>query len=130
MAFIDRDSGPGGIPEMPMLPENDVMANITELPQQPGVFEFDDGSAVVGDYDDRMGVVPGVAFDGNLADVIDSAILGRIASDLVGYIDDDLSSRQDWEDTYKQGLEFLGMKTEERTEPFEGSSGVIHPLLA
>ena len=130
MAFIDRDSGPGGIPEMPMLPENDVMANITELPQQPGVFEFDDGSAVVGDYDDGMGVVPEVAFDGNLADVIDSAILGRIASDLVGYIDDDLSSRQDWEDTYKQGLEFLGMKTEERTEPFEGSSGVIHPLLA
>ena len=130
MAFIDRDSGPGGIPEMPMLPENDVMANITELPQEPGVFEFDDGSAVVGDYDDGMGVVPEVAFDGNLADVIDSAILGRIASDLVGYIDDDLSSRQDWEDTYKQGLEFLGMKTEERTEPFEGSSGVIHPLLA
>ena len=130
MAFIDRDSGPGGIPEMPMLPENDVMANITELPQQPGVFEFDDGSAVVGDYDDGMGVVPEVAFDGNLADVIDSAILGRIASDLVGYIDDDLSSREDWEDTYKQGLEFLGMKTEERTEPFEGSSGVIHPLLA
>ena len=130
MAFIDRDSGPGGIPEMPMLPENDVMANITELPQEPGVFEFDDGSAVVGDYDDGMGVVPEVAFDGNLADVIDSAILGRMASDLVGYIDDDLSSRQDWEDTYKQGLEFLGMKTEERTEPFEGSSGVIHPLLA
>jgi hypothetical protein len=130
MAFIDRDSGPGGIPEMPMLPENDVMANITELPQQPGVFEFDDGSAVVGDYDDGMGVVPEVAFDGNLADIVDSAILGRIASDLVGYIDDDLSSRQDWEDTYKQGLEFLGMKTEERTEPFEGSSGVIHPLLA
>ena len=83
MAFIDRDSGPGGIPEMPMLPENDVMANITELPQQPGVFEFDDGSAVVGDYDDGMGVVPEVAFDGNLADVIDSAILGRIASDLL-----------------------------------------------
>ena len=130
MAFIDRDSGPGGIPEMPMLPENDVMANITELPQQPGVFEFDDGSAVVGDYDDGMGVAPEVAFDGNLADIVDSAILGRVASDLVGSIEDDLSSRQDWEDTYKQGLEFLGMKTEERTEPFEGSSGVIHPLLA
>jgi len=130
MAFIDRDSGPGGIPEMPMLPEENVLANITELPPEPGVFEFDDGSAVVGDYDDGMEPLPDVGFDGNLADVIDSSILGRIASDLVGYIDDDLSSRQDWEDTYKQGLEFLGMKTEERTEPFEGSSGVIHPLLA
>jgi len=130
MAFIDRDSGPGGIPEMPMLPEENVLANITELPPEPGVFEFDDGSAVVGDYDDGMEPLPDVGFDGNLADVIDSSVLGRIASDLVGYIDDDLSSRQDWEDTYKQGLEFLGMKTEERTEPFEGSSGVIHPLLA
>jgi hypothetical protein len=130
MAFIDRDSGPGGIPEMPMLPEENVLANIPELPQQPGVFEFDDGSAIVGDYDDGMGVAPTVAFDGNLADVIDSSILGRISSDLVGSIEDDLSSRQDWEDTYKQGLEFLGMKTEERTEPFEGSSGVVHPLLA
>ena len=130
MAFIDRDSGPGGIPEMPMLPEENVLANIPELPQQPGVFEFDDGSAIVGDYDDGMGVVPTVAFDGNLADVIDSSVLGRISSDLVGSIEDDLSSRQDWEDTYKQGLEFLGMKTEERTEPFEGSSGVVHPLLA
>lgn len=130
MAFIDRDSGPGGIPEMPMLPEENVLANIPELPQQPGVFEFDDGSAIVGDYDDGMGFAPTVAFDGNLADVIDSSVLGRISSDLVGSIEDDLSSRQDWEDTYKQGLEFLGMKTEERTEPFEGSSGVVHPLLA
>ena len=71
-----------------------------------------------------------VPFDGNLADVIDEAELNRISSDLVGSIEDDLSSREDWEDTYKTGLEFLGMKTEERTEPFEGSSGVIHPLLA
>jgi len=130
MAFIDRDSGPGGIPEIPMLPQENVLADIPQLPQQPGVFEFDDGSAVVGNYDDEMDVTPSVAFDGNLADVIDSALLGRISSDLVGSIEDDLSSRQDWEDTYKQGLEFLGMKTEERTQPFEGSSGVVHPLLA
>ena len=130
MAFIDRDSGPGGVPEMPILPEENVLADIPELPPEPGVFEFDDGSAVVGDYDDGMGIAPEVPFDGNLADVVDPAILGRIASDLVGLIDDDLASREDWEDTYKQGLEFLGMKTEERTEPFEGSSGVVHPLLA
>ena len=130
MAFIDRDSGPGGIPEMPILPEENVLTDIPELPPEPGVFEFDDGSAVVGDYDDGMGVAPEVPFDGNLADIVDPAILGRIASDLVGLIDDDLASREDWEDTYKQGLEFLGMKTEERTEPFEGSSGVVHPLLA
>jgi hypothetical protein len=85
---------------------------------------------VVGEFEEEMEAKPQVPFDGNLAEVIDEAELGRISSDLVGSIEDDLSSREDWEDTYKKGLEFLGMKTEERSEPFEGSSGVIHPLLA
>jgi hypothetical protein len=56
--------------------------------------------------------------------------LGQISNDLIGSIDDDFSSRQDWEDTYKRGLDYLGMQNEERVEPFEGSSGVVHPLLA
>jgi hypothetical protein len=106
------------------------MENVIDLPAQPGVTEFDDGSAVVGEFEEEMEAKPQVPFDGNLAEVIDEAELGRISSDLVGSIEDDLSSREDWEDTYKKGLEFLGMKTEERSEPFEGSSGVIHPLLA
>jgi len=130
MAFIDREAGPGGIPEMPIAPESGIMTELTELAQDPGLFEFDDGSAIVGEYSEEEEVMPPLPFDGNLAEVIDDSILGRIASDLVGDIEDDLSSRQEWEDTYKQGLEFLGMKTEERTEPFAGSSGVIHPLLA
>ena len=130
MAFIDRDAGPGGIPEMPMVPEAGIMTDLPELPQDPNLFEFDDGSAIVGDYEDDTIMQEPVPFDGNLAEGIDDAALGRIASDLVGSIEDDLASREDWEDTYKQGLEFLGMKTEERSEPFEGSSGVIHPLLA
>ena len=130
MAFIDREAGPGGVPEMPIAPENGIMTELTELDQDPGLFEFDDGSAIVGDYSEEEEEMPPLPFDGNLAEVIDDSILGRIASDLVGDIEDDLSSRQEWEDTYKQGLEFLGMKTEERTEPFAGSSGVIHPLLA
>jgi hypothetical protein len=113
-----------------MIPEEPIMENVIDLPAQPGVTEFDDGSAVVGEFEEEMEAKPQVPFDGNLAEVIDEAELGRISSDLVGSIEDDLSSREDWEDTYKKGLEFLGMKTEERSEPFEGSSGVIHPLLA
>ena len=67
---------------------------------------------------------------GTLADVIDEAELGRISSDpWLNSIEDDLASREDWEDTYKRGLEFLGMKTEGASEPFEGSSGVIHPIV-
>jgi len=127
---VERGLGAGGLPETPMIPEEPIMENVIDLPAQPGVTEFDDGSAVVGEFEEEMEAKPQVPFDGNLAEVIDEAELGRISSDLVGSIEDDLSSREDWEDTYKKGLEFLGMKTEERSEPFEGSSGVIHPLLA
>tara|TARA_R100001443_G_scaffold82102_1_gene89112 strand:+ start:543 stop:3032 length:2490 start_codon:yes stop_codon:yes gene_type:complete len=126
---IERGLGAGGIPEETSLDEG-LLQNIIELPQQPSVTEFTDGSAIVGEFQDEQPPAMTVPFDGNLADVIDEAELDRISSDLVGSIEDDLSSREDWEDTYKTGLEFLGMKTEERTEPFEGSSGVIHPLLA
>ena len=127
---VERGLGAGGPADVPMIPDEGMIENVIEMPAQPGITEFDDGSAVVGDYEDEMEPRPDVPFDGNLADVIDEAELGRISSDLVGSIEDDLSSREDWEDTYKKGLEFLGMKTEERSEPFEGSSGVIHPLLA
>ena len=126
---IERGLGAGGIPEEVPLNEG-LLQNIFELPQQPNVTEFTDGSAIVGEFQGEQPPAMTVPFDGNLADVVDEAELGRISSNLVGSIEDDLSSREDWEDTYKTGLEFLGMKTEERTEPFEGSSGVIHPLLA
>tara|TARA_R110002020_G_scaffold18150_2_gene63905 strand:- start:4329 stop:6812 length:2484 start_codon:yes stop_codon:yes gene_type:complete len=127
---IERGLGAGGLPQDPMVAEAESLQNVIDLPAQPGVTEFDDGSAVVGEFEEQADIPASVPFDGNLADVIDEADLGRISSDLIGSIEDDLASREDWEDTYKTGLEFLGMKTEDRTEPFEGSSGVIHPLLA
>lgn len=127
---VERGLGSGGLPEAPMIPEEDILQNVIDLPAQPGVTEFDDGSAIIGEYEEEQAPIADVGFDGNLAEVVDEAELGRISSDLVGSIEDDLAAREDWEDTYKRGLEFLGMKTEERSEPFEGSSGVIHPLLA
>ena len=125
---IERDAGPGGMMngQMPIQGE-DIL--IEQLGQSPGIYEFDDGSAIVGEYTE-MEETQAIAFDSNLAEFMDDSDLGQISSTLTGNIDDDFSSRQDWEDTYKQGLEFLGMKYEERVEPFEGSSGVIHPLLA
>jgi len=89
---------------------------------------MDDGTMVFG-QEDLMGDMP-VPFNANLAEVIDDADLGRIYSDLMGSIDDDKSSRKEWVDQYTEGLKFLGMKFEDRTEPFDGASGVIHPLLA
>lgn len=71
-----------------------------------------------------------IPFDANLAEFVDDSELTRISSDLVNEIEEDMSSRQDWEDTYKRGIELLGMNYEERSQPFEGASGVVHPLLA
>ena len=89
---------------------------------------MDDGTMVFGEGD--LDMEAPLAFDANLAEVIDQADLGRIYSDLMGDIDDDKSSRKEWIDQYTEGLKFLGMKFEDRTEPFDGASGVIHPLLA
>jgi hypothetical protein len=69
-------------------------------------------------------------FDENLAEMLDSGELAEIAGDLIGDFDDDISSRKDWIQTYVDGLELLGMKVEDRTEPWPGACGVYHPLLA
>jgi len=71
-----------------------------------------------------------VAFDSNLAEYLDSGELGKIGSKLISAYEDDLHSRQDWYETFKDGLELLGIKSDPRSEPFQGSSGVYHPLLA
>lgn len=69
-------------------------------------------------------------FDANLAEFMSQGDLTEIAGDLLGDFDDDISSRKDWIQTYVDGLELLGMKIEERTEPWEGACGVYHPLLS
>jgi len=62
--------------------------------------------------------------------LMDDSELNVLKNDLMDNIDADKDSRSEWEKTYRDGLEFLGMKTEERAQPFEGASGVMHPLLA
>jgi hypothetical protein len=69
-------------------------------------------------------------FNDNLAELIPDSQLAEIAGDLIGDYDDDVGSRKDWIQTYVDGLELLGLKIEERTEPWEGACGVYHPLLA
>ena len=68
-------------------------------------------------------------FNENLAEKIDEDELVGLATDLIGDYDDDISSRKDWVQTYVDGLELLGLKIEERTEPWPGACGVYHPLL-
>ena len=69
-------------------------------------------------------------FNENLADTLDEGQLTELAGDLLGEFEEDLSSRKDWIQTYVDGLELLGMKVEDRTEPWPGACGVYHPLLS
>lgn len=69
-------------------------------------------------------------FDANLAEYMSEDELQSLAGDLIGDFDEDVSSRKDWMQTYVDGIQLLGMKIEERTEPWEGACGVYHPLLS
>ena len=69
-------------------------------------------------------------FDANLAEYLDEAYLETIASDLISQVDEDVASRKDWLQTYVDGLELLGLRIEERAEPWEGACGVYHPIMA
>ena len=95
--------------------------------QESDVEIQEDGSALLGPAPEMQ---MSSEFDENLADIISKSELDRIYVSLTSSIDDDKSSREDWEKTYTDGLKYLGMKFDEtRSEPFEGASGVTHPLL-
>jgi len=72
----------------------------------------------------------GEDFGANLAEHVTEEELQMLASDLLGDFDSDIASRKDWIQTYVDGLELLGMKIEDRAEPWEGACGVYHPLLS
>ena len=110
-------------------PEGVTSVEIEEPELAPNVTEMDDGSVVIGEIEEQIAPIQ-VPFNANLAEFIDDTELGRISSDLVGEVQEDINSRKEWEDQYKSGLELLGMNYEDRAEPFEGASGIVHPLLA
>ena len=68
-------------------------------------------------------------FDANLAEYMDDKELASLAGDLIGDFDKDISDRKEWIQTYVDGLKLLGLKYEERTEPWQGACGVFHPML-
>ena len=110
-------------------PEGVTSVEVEEAELAPNVTEMDDGSVVIGEIEEQIAPIQ-VPFNANLAEFIDETELGRISSDLVGEVQEDINSRKEWEDQYKSGLELLGMNYEDRAEPFEGASGIVHPLLA
>jgi len=94
------------------------------------LMENEDGSADV-NFDPNAPIdTANIPHDANLADYIEDNDLGRLSSDLLAGFESDKDSRKDWEESYVKGLDMLGFKYEDRTQPFEGASGVVHPLLA
>jgi hypothetical protein len=97
------------------------------LPEMPDIEIIleDDGGAIVeiGEQEDE------VPFHANLAEVLDPLDLSQVGTNLLQLFEADKSSREDWEQTYTKGLDLLGLKIEERTKPFRGAAGVVHPML-
>jgi hypothetical protein len=80
-------------------------------------------------------IIPGTEadfteFGGNLADVMDERDLASLSDELMGQVQSDIDSRKDWADTFVKGLDVLGFKYEERTDPWEGACGVFSTVLA
>ena len=110
-------------PETTGLDVDSLMGEIEIIEEEDGgvVVDFDPQDESPIDKDD---------FNRNLAEEIDQGTLGAISNDLQGQYEGNRESRHEWENTYSNGLELLGFKYEERTQPFRGATGVTHPLLA
>jgi len=85
-----------------------------------GMLDGEDTEVVTEEYD----------HDANLAEVLPEGILGEISSDLREKYEDDLESSSQWREAYTKGLDLLGINYQERTQPFQGASGVTHPLIS
>ena len=91
------------------------------------------GGAIVQALADMMameGEEETLPHNANLAEYLDDGYLGELSTKLRGAYQEDVQSRSEWEETYTKGLDQLGVKYEDRTQPFEGASGVTHPLIA
>jgi hypothetical protein len=121
---IDKSIGqaPQGLEEL----ANAQPAMSIEI-ENPDSVTLDDGSM-------EITIEPGKEtndeFNANLAEELDEGQLTELSGDLIGEYDADINSRKDWLTTYVDGLELLGLKVEDRTEPWEGACNVYHPLMS
>ena len=119
-----------GLYAAPIGLEEDVLEESLEIEiVDPESVTLSDGSMEITLVPD-VNEVDTMEFDANLAEALDDNDLGGLASDLIGLIDADTDSRKDWADTFVKGLDVLGFKYEERTEPWEGACGVYSTVLA
>jgi hypothetical protein len=125
MANVDKALNPApmgldALDDLPMIGGDEPMLEIEIEIDREEAEEMDDAFDEEADEE----------FNANLAEEMDDKALQMLAEDLLSEFEDDVSSRKDWMQTYVDGLELLGMKIEERTEPWPGACGVYHPLLS
>ena len=108
-------------------PQEEQLNIMIENPDSVAI-ETEDGGMII-DFDPKADS-PDAGFNSNLVEFIDENELERIGSELVNAYTMDKDSRKDWEDTYTKGLDQLGLKIEERTQPWNGACGVFHPMLS
>jgi hypothetical protein len=125
---VDKALTPSTISEM-MVDEPSFEVEIEE--PDAVTTENEDGSVTI-EFGDSLDEVPPEALEhsANLADFIDEDELAQLAADLVDGFESDRRGRKEWAEAYINGLQLLGMKIEERQEPWDGASGVFHPMLA
>jgi len=112
-------------------PDAEVLLDDTSIIETPDLsIELEDDGGVVVDFDPFAGRPEGGGFYDNLVEELADNVATRIATDLLDQYEANKDGRKDWEETYRTGLELLGFKYEERSEPFRGAAGVTHPLLA
>ena len=131
-SLIDGGMTSGGMP-LGGLSDEEIDVEMIEEPTE--MIEEEDGSVVLNfgdgtDLDSLMAEELQSDPDANLAEILDERELLDISSELMGYYEDDKAGRQEWEDAYTEGLDLLGLKYENRDQPFRGSSGVTHPVIA
>lgn len=113
------------------LPDQLIAANDEQEPLDPSQATMEpteDGGALI-NFDKPEASQPNIAFDGNLTELFTSTELSRLGSEIIQLTDEDERSRADWAQTYARGLKLLGLKYEDRTEPWEGACGAFHPML-
>jgi hypothetical protein len=119
--LVDLEEGPGA----EVVLEDDSRIETPEV-----TIEMEDDGSVVVDFDPFAGSGGASGFYDNLVEELADNVASRIATDLLDQYEANKDGRKDWEETYRTGLELLGFKYEERSEPFRGAAGVTHPLLA
>lgn len=97
-------------------------------PSKAVVEETADGGAIV-DFDPEQPAPAALAFDDDLTPLFTDQELGRLGTELCGLVEEDERSRSEWRKTYANGLNLLGLKYEQRTDPWEGACGAFHPML-